>query len=138
MPFEFWINPEIKAVSEEKSYFWEGCLSVPGMRGWVERPRLVKASGLTAEELRNTLVKKLAHYIKKPQLDVSILQFNSSPVYVLGAVMRPQVLKLNFKSTSLADALSLSGGINESVANPQGVFVIRKIPGNKKLATRIL
>ena len=25
---------------------WEGCLSVPGLRGWVERPREIRMKGL--------------------------------------------------------------------------------------------
>jgi len=32
------INPEITATTEELYGMWEGCLSVPGMRGFVERP----------------------------------------------------------------------------------------------------
>ncbi len=31
------INPEIKVLSDEIEEGWEGCLSVPGMRGWVPR-----------------------------------------------------------------------------------------------------
>ena len=31
------INPDIEASSLEQSYGWEGCLSVPGFRGWVRR-----------------------------------------------------------------------------------------------------
>lgn len=36
------INPKITVTNEEKSGFWEGCLSVPGLRGYVERPKGVK------------------------------------------------------------------------------------------------
>jgi peptide deformylase len=32
------INPVIKYLTEDKQGFWEGCLSVPGLRGFVERP----------------------------------------------------------------------------------------------------
>jgi peptide deformylase len=39
IPFSFWINPEIDtSMSPATNWMWEGCLSVPGMRGWVERP----------------------------------------------------------------------------------------------------
>jgi peptide deformylase len=31
------INPELKPLSDEIEEGWEGCLSVPGMRGWVPR-----------------------------------------------------------------------------------------------------
>ena len=44
--FEYWINPRIKTNSESVNWSWEGCLSVPGMRGWVQRPAEVVAIGL--------------------------------------------------------------------------------------------
>jgi peptide deformylase len=31
------INPQLKPLAEEIEEGWEGCLSVPGMRGWVPR-----------------------------------------------------------------------------------------------------
>lgn len=40
------INPEISVVGSGKSTYWEGCLSVPGMRGLVERPSKVKVKYL--------------------------------------------------------------------------------------------
>jgi len=39
------INPEITPLSEEIEEGWEGCLSVPGMRGWVPRWRRVRYKG---------------------------------------------------------------------------------------------
>lgn len=36
------INPIITYLTEETQGFWEGCLSVPGLRGYVERPKKVK------------------------------------------------------------------------------------------------
>lgn len=35
-------NPELEVIDETKQGFWEGCLSVPGLRGYVERPRKLK------------------------------------------------------------------------------------------------
>ena len=37
VPFTVLINPELTPLSEEKEDDWEGCLSVPGMRGIVPR-----------------------------------------------------------------------------------------------------
>lgn len=45
MQLQCWINPEIVAVSEERNWAWEGCLSVPGLRGWVRRPAAVAIRG---------------------------------------------------------------------------------------------
>ena len=39
------INPEIRPLADELEEGWEGCLSVPGMRGWVPRFRKIKYSG---------------------------------------------------------------------------------------------
>jgi peptide deformylase len=37
------INPEITVLDEDQRLgMYEGCLSVPGMRGWVERPAHIK------------------------------------------------------------------------------------------------
>lgn len=36
------INPVITALAPPGAGFWEGCLSVPGMRGLVERPNKIK------------------------------------------------------------------------------------------------
>ena len=45
IPFCFWINPEIIDFSDETCWTWEACLSVPGMRAWIERPSEVKVVG---------------------------------------------------------------------------------------------
>lgn len=45
VPFQFWINPKIRAVSPTTSWGWEGCISVPGIRGWIERPSHVDVEG---------------------------------------------------------------------------------------------
>lgn len=39
------INPDVQALSDEVVEDWEGCLSVPGMRGLVARPRRVRYAG---------------------------------------------------------------------------------------------
>jgi peptide deformylase len=39
------INPVIEPIGAEKDEDWEGCLSVPGMRGWVPRFSRIRYSG---------------------------------------------------------------------------------------------
>jgi peptide deformylase len=41
------INPEIEPVGGEIAVDWEGCLSVPGLRGAVPRPARIRYSALT-------------------------------------------------------------------------------------------
>ncbi|MBI4371316.1 MAG: peptide deformylase [Elusimicrobia bacterium] len=40
------INPVVKAIGAETEEDWEGCLSVPDLRGRVKRPRTISLSGL--------------------------------------------------------------------------------------------
>ncbi|MFT7218731.1 MAG: peptide deformylase [Candidatus Azotimanducaceae bacterium] len=41
-PFEVYINPVITTIQDEIQGYWEGCLSVPGMMGYVERPQHIR------------------------------------------------------------------------------------------------
>jgi peptide deformylase len=43
------INPEFVVVDETPVEFFEGCLSVPGLRGPVLRPTAIRYKGLTVE-----------------------------------------------------------------------------------------
>lgn len=40
------INPVIKNMTAENSTYWEGCLSVPGLRGKVSRPNKISVTAL--------------------------------------------------------------------------------------------
>jgi len=44
MPLQVFINPAIEVLDPATRGHWEGCLSVPGLRGFVERPKYVKIS----------------------------------------------------------------------------------------------
>ena len=45
VPNTILINPQITLLGEEHEHGWEGCLSVPGLRGLVSRPTRIKYSG---------------------------------------------------------------------------------------------
>jgi peptide deformylase len=42
------INPEISVLDDAEEEGWEGCLSVPGLRGWVPRFRRIRYRGMDA------------------------------------------------------------------------------------------
>lgn len=44
-PLTVLINPVIEVLSESVDGGWEGCLSVPGLRGWVERSSHIRYEG---------------------------------------------------------------------------------------------
>ena len=49
-------NPELKVIDKTKQGFWEGCLSVPGLRGYVERPRKLKISYLDEKAIKKEII----------------------------------------------------------------------------------
>jgi len=52
MPLTVFVNPEIEVMEGETAGYWEGCLSVPGLRGYVERPQRVRVRALDAHGKR--------------------------------------------------------------------------------------
>jgi peptide deformylase len=48
-PLTVLINPEIEVLGTGVEGGWEGCLSVPGLRGWVERADHIRYRGLGLE-----------------------------------------------------------------------------------------
>ena len=50
------INPEITLLSKELNSYWEGCLSVPGLRGLVARPNKVKVKYLDRDAKKREFV----------------------------------------------------------------------------------
>jgi polysaccharide export outer membrane protein len=97
-----------------------------GEDGYIYYPYIgmVKASGMNVAALRDVLTEKLSTYIQDPQLDVRVVGFRSKRVYVVGEVNTPGVLPLNDLPLTIADAISLSGGLTGS-AYKSGVNVSR-------------
>lgn len=49
VPLTVFVNPEIEVMDEQQEGYWEGCLSVPGLRGFVERPQHVRVRALNLQ-----------------------------------------------------------------------------------------
>ena len=84
------------------------------MSGNIRLPLIgrVHAAGLTIEQLENALTESLKSYVKQPQLSVSVNEYKSQPVSVIGAVGTPGVHQLQGRKT-LVEVLSLVGGVKE-------------------------
>lgn len=48
VPYTVLVNPRLTVLGEEREEGWEGCLSVPGMRGLVPRYRRLRYQGFDA------------------------------------------------------------------------------------------
>ena len=49
LPLTVFINPRVHVLDETPNGVWEGCLSVPGLRGYVERPSGIRVEALNLQ-----------------------------------------------------------------------------------------
>ena len=69
-PIAVFINPVIKVLDEKRQEFWEGCLSVPGLRGLVARPRKVSVEYLDENaEKQKIIVDEFSATVVQHELD---------------------------------------------------------------------
>ena len=85
---------------------------------------MVRAAGMNIPALRDVLTDKLSTYIQDPQLDVRVVGYRSKRVYVVGEVNTPGLIPLDDVPLTIADAISLSGGLTED-AHKSGVNISR-------------
>ena len=83
----------------------------------------MKAAGLTVEQLEKTLAERLSEYLTAPQVGVSVAEYRSQPVSVLGAVNKPGVYQLRGGRT-LLEVLSMAEGTKPDAA--QTVQITRR------------
>lgn len=81
--------------------------------GFIRLPLVgrIQAGGLTIDQLETELVRELKKFIVDPQVAVSVTEFRSQPVSVLGAVKNPGVHQVQGRKT-LLEMISLAGGID--------------------------
>lgn len=85
--------------------------------GYIKLPMAgrVQAGGLTAEQLEAELTKRLRVYLEEPEVAVSVSEFHSQPVSIIGAVGSPGVHQLQGRKT-LVEILSMAGGLRPDAA----------------------
>jgi len=74
--------------------------------GMIDLPFIgkVKLNGLTLNEAQNILVEIVKDFYKNPDLQINIEEFNSSKVYIVGAVRNQKTIKLDQKPIKIIEA----------------------------------
>ena len=89
----------------------------------------VQASGLTPQQLANSVTEKLKKYIADPRVTVVVTQINSKRIYMVGEVFHPGPMPMIANMTVL-QALS-SAGLNQ-FANTKRIYVLRTENGKQQ------
>lgn len=85
----------------------------------------LQAAGLTAQELRAEITKRLSDKIlNDPQVDVRVTGYNSRKMFVAGAVVRPGFVSFNERPMTIPDAIAGVGGFSEK-ADPSALQLRR-------------
>ena len=97
--------------------------------GMIDLPFIgkVKLDNLTLNDAQNFLQKVIQNFYKNPDLQINIEEFNSSKVYVVGAVRNQITIELNQKPIRLIEA-AIRANFNPSAAD--------KLYGTKGLLRR--
>lgn len=85
----------------------------------------VQVAGKTINQIHDEITAKLKTYVRNPQVIVRVADFRGKKVYVLGEVMKPNLLPLNDQPLTLNDALSMTGNFNPDTADTVHIYVIR-------------
>lgn len=88
------------------------------LKGEINLPSVgrVRAAGLTVEQLEASITERLRAILQQPTVTVSIDEYRSQPVSVLGAVGSPGVIQLQGRKT-LFEVLSQAGGLRNDSGN---------------------
>jgi len=95
------------------------------MQGNVRLPLIgkVHAAGLTPAELESAIKRDLKVYVKEPDVIVTVMNFRSQPVMILGAVNSPGTHQLEGRKT-LFEVLSEVGGVRPDAGHT--ILITRK------------
>jgi polysaccharide export outer membrane protein len=118
-----WKHPDL---STETLVRRDGKISVPLLSD-------VQAAGLTPEQLRDVIRKKLADFVARPDVTVTVVSPESHAVMVVGAVVNSGSVPIA-RDMSVLEAIAAAGGFN-AWANKSDVRVIRR-NGEERIAYR--
>jgi peptide deformylase len=106
VPFTVLVNPQIEPLGDEREEDWEGCLSVPGMRGLVPRHRRIRYRGF--DQYGRSLDRTVADFHAR------VVQHECDH---LDGILYPQRIE-NMRSFGFHEELAASGAFQRMAAAP--------------------
>lgn len=120
-----WDHPELTSpAGPQQQTLANGRLVRPDGTLFYPYVGVLKAAGMTIEQLRATISEKLAAYIEKPQVDISVIGYQSQRVLIQGAFVKTDPLPITSIPLTLAQALG-TATINAAEANLSGLVLVR-------------
>ncbi len=78
---------------------------------------VINVAGLTEQDLRNDLIRRVAKYMYHPQVEVFLQHTENRQVAVLGSVKKPGRYMLASRTDSIMTMISRAGGLNDDASS---------------------
>ena len=135
-PLDYVVGPNdsiLITVVNAPEYSTSGSASAAGQQrgsrvdgnGNIQIPMLglVKVGGMTLPQVRDHIQNLLKSYMREPSVVVEIIEYGSSPLYLLGQFKNSGVFYMD-RPFNVLHGIAMGGGYDES-ANPRSARVIR-------------
>ncbi|MGN6282863.1 polysaccharide biosynthesis/export family protein [Frateuria sp.] len=120
-----WDHPELTSpAGSQQQTVANGRLVRPDGTLFYPYAGTIKAAGLTVEELRQALTKKLSSFVREPQVDVNVVGYGSHRITLEGAFQHTDAQVLNSVPVTLSQAIGVAG-INTQEADLSGFTLTR-------------
>lgn len=110
-----------------------------GADGKIQYPFIgdIDLEDLTKTEASEKLVKILSVYVENPEVDVTIVAYNSKIIYVVGMVARPGRYSMKAEFMPVREAVMDAGLPRENIASLRRAVIIRPIEGDKPIVKKV-
>ncbi|MBU4305463.1 MAG: polysaccharide export protein [Candidatus Omnitrophica bacterium] len=110
-----------------------------GPNGKIQYPFVgdIVLENLTRQEAAERLKDIITKYIESPEVDVTIVEYNSKVVYVMGAVARPGKYAMRNEFMPVREAVIAAGLPRENVASLRRAMIIRPQENGKPLVKKV-
>ena len=120
-----WDHPELTSpAGSQQQTVANGRLVRPDGTLFYPYAGTIKAAGLTIEELRLLLTKKLSSFVRQPQVDVSVVGYGSHRITLEGAFQHTDAQVMNAVPVTLSQAIGAAGNDSQQ-ADLSGLTLTR-------------
>jgi len=97
----------------------------------------IELTKMTKSQAIIEITKILTEYIETPEVDITIIAYNSKVVYVMGQVARPGKYVMNAEFMPVRDAVLAAGLPRENIASLRRAVIIRPVESKKAIVKKV-
>ncbi len=110
-----------------------------GANGKIQYPFIgdIELSGLTKSQSIKKLTATLVEFVESPEVDITIVEYNSKVVYIVGMVAFPGKYSMRAEFMPLRDAVIAAGLPRENIASLRRAMIIRPLEAGEPIVKKV-